>query len=133
MSALPVNDRLRISASQHTSKGKPSTEENDFEKQLKSELPAYLTSSKTSDVTMAELDGAELRSRGSLEFTESSILDTIVPLNSHIDIGEALGGSVERLDEGNHSPLATIPQRHALFFGQFLALPLKLCILLIRR
>lgn len=66
---------------------------------------------------MSGSDGAEPFSRGSLEFTESSILDTIVPLASNFDIDDALSGSVERLDEGNDSPLAAIPQRHALFFG----------------
>lgn len=59
----------------------------------------------------------EIRSRGSIEFVESSILDTIIPLGSDLDIEEVLSGSVERLDEGNDSPLASIPQRHALFFG----------------
>ena len=68
--------------------------------------------------------GEEIRSRGSIEFVESSILDTIIPLASDFDIEEALSGSVERLDEGNDSPLATIPQRHALFFGKQLNLPL---------
>lgn len=55
--------------------------------------------------------------RSSLEFTESSILDTIIPLASDLNIEEALSGSVEKLDEGNSSPLAAIPQRQALFFG----------------
>ena len=68
--------------------------------------------------------GDETRSRGSIEFVESSILDTIIPLASDLDIEEALSGSVERLDEGNDSPLAAIPQRHALFFGKFPNLPL---------
>lgn len=67
---------------------------------------------------MSESEGGESRSRGSLEFVESSVLDTIVPLASELNIEEALSGSVERLDEGNGSPLAAIPQRHALFFGQ---------------
>ena len=68
---------------------------------------------------MSESGVGEIRPRGSLEFTDSSILDTIVPLASDLDIEEALSGSVERLDDGNDSPLAAIPQRHALFFGQF--------------
>lgn len=55
--------------------------------------------------------------RSSLEFTESSILDTIIPLASDLNIEEALSGSVEKLDEGNGSPLAAIPQRQALYFG----------------
>jgi len=60
----------------------------------------------------------EIRSRGSIEFVESSILDTIIPLASDLDIEQALSGSVERLDEGSDSPLASIPQRHGLFFGK---------------
>ncbi|KAH8592412.1 TRAPP trafficking subunit Trs65-domain-containing protein [Bisporella sp. PMI_857] len=67
---------------------------------------------------MAEQDGSELRSRGSIEFVDSSILDTIIPLASDLNIENALSGSVERLDEGNDSPLAAIPQRHALFFDE---------------
>lgn len=58
------------------------------------------------------------RPRGSMEFVETSILETIIPLASDLNIEEALGGSLERLDEGNDSPLASIPQRHALFCGQ---------------
>lgn len=71
--------------------------------------------------------------RGSLEFAESSILDTIIPLASDLNIEEALSGSVEKLDEGNSSPLAAIPQRHALYFGLSSELLKKLSILLIRR
>lgn len=73
------------------------------------------------------------RPRGSLEFVETSILDTIIPLASDFNIEEALAGSVERLDVGNHSPLASIPQRHALFFGKSLTTQRKLCVLLMRR
>lgn len=65
---------------------------------------------------MAE-SNAEPHPRGSLDFVESSVLDTIVPLATNLNIEEALNGSVERLDDGNDSPLAAIPQRHALFFG----------------
>ena len=64
----------------------------------------------------------ERRPRGSLEFVESSILGTIVPLASDLNIEEALSGSVERLDNGNDSPLAAIAQRNALFFGRCLNL-----------
>jgi hypothetical protein len=67
---------------------------------------------------MGTPDVDEALPRGSLEFVESSVLDTIVPLASHLNIEEALVGSVERLDEGNDSPLASIPQRHALYFGK---------------
>lgn len=66
---------------------------------------------------MDEMEEEEARPRGSIEFVETSILDTVVPLASTLNIEEALRGSVERLDEGNDSPLAVIPQRNALFFG----------------
>lgn len=66
---------------------------------------------------MQELEVEAGRPRGSLEFAESSVLDTIIPLASPLDIEQALSGSVERLDDGNASPLASIPQRQALFFG----------------
>ena len=66
---------------------------------------------------MAESGEGEARPRGSVDFVESSVLDTIVPLASNLNIEEALSGSVERLDDGQDSPLAAIPQRHALFFG----------------
>jgi hypothetical protein len=69
---------------------------------------------------MSDLE-EEARPRGSFEFVEGSILDTIVPLASNIDIEDTLKGSVERLDEGNDSPLAGIPQRNALFFGKSIA------------
>lgn len=82
---------------------------------------------------MTEASEEEARPRGSLEFVESSILDTIIPVASELNIEEALSGSVERLDEGHDSPLASIAQRHALFFGQYLMSYCKHCILLIRR
>ncbi len=59
----------------------------------------------------------EARPRGSIELVESSVLDTIIPLETKLNIEDALSGSVERLDEGSDSPLAAIPQRQALFFG----------------
>jgi hypothetical protein len=68
--------------------------------------------------TMEELETEGTRSRGSIDFVESSILDTTIPLDGNLNIEEALGGSVERLDEGSESPLAAIPQRQTLFFGQ---------------
>lgn len=58
-----------------------------------------------------------IRPRGSLEFVETSILETLIPLDSEVNIEEALSGSAERLDQGNDSPLAAIPQRQALYFG----------------
>jgi hypothetical protein len=53
-----------------------------------------------------------------MEFVESSVLDTIIPSSTNISIEENLRGSVERLDEGDASPLASINQRHTLFFGE---------------
>ena len=66
---------------------------------------------------MQELESEEARPRGSLEFVESSVLDTIVPLANPLDIEEGLRGSIQRLDDDHASPLASIPQRLALFFG----------------
>lgn len=60
---------------------------------------------------------AEAPPRGSLEFVESSVLDTVIPLATELNIEEALSGSVERLDIGS-SPLSGIPQRDFLFFGK---------------
>jgi hypothetical protein len=68
-------------------------------------------------VEMAAVGEAEARPRGSVDFVESSVLDTIVPMASNLNIEEALAGSVERLEDGNESPLAAIPQRHTLYFG----------------
>lgn len=82
---------------------------------------------------MAENEVEEARPRGSVDFTESSILDTIIPLASNLNIEEALSGSVERLDEGTDSPLAAIPQRTALFFGKVLETLQRCGILLIHR
>ena len=70
-----------------------------------------------STVEMAESGEAETRPRGSIDFVESAVLDTIVPAASNLNIEEALAGSVDRLDDRNGSPLASIPQRHALYFG----------------
>jgi hypothetical protein len=82
---------------------------------------------------VAETEIEEARPRGSLDFVESSVLDTIIPLASNLDIEEALSGSVERLDDGNESPLASILQRQALFFGECPRLPSKFNVLLIHR
>ncbi|PQE11150.1 TRAPP trafficking subunit trs65 domain-containing protein [Rutstroemia sp. NJR-2017a BVV2] len=67
---------------------------------------------------MEETQPEESAPRGSLDFAESSILDAIVPLASDLNIEEALSGSVARLDEQNDSPLAAIPQRHAVYFDE---------------
>ncbi|TVY85361.1 hypothetical protein LSUE1_G000303, partial [Lachnellula suecica] len=69
-------------------------------------------------IVMAETEVEEAPPRGSLDFVESSVLDTIIPLASGLNIEEVLSGSVERLDDGNESPLAAIPQRQALFFDE---------------
>lgn len=66
---------------------------------------------------MQELEIEETRPRGSFEFVETSVLDTIIPFANPLNIEEALHGSVERLDDDHTSPLAAIPQRQALFFG----------------
>jgi hypothetical protein len=57
--------------------------------------------------------------RGSVEFVESSILDTIIPSSTGVNIEEALSGTVERFDVGSGSPLSAIAQRQILFFGKF--------------
>lgn len=77
----------------------------------------------THHITAVMVDTSEIetRPRGSVEFAETSILDAIVPLESDLDIEEALSGSVERLDEAQDSPLAGIPQRSALYFGKIAA------------
>lgn len=64
---------------------------------------------------------AEAPPRGSLEFVESSVLDTFIPLATDLNIEEALSGSVQRLDIAS-SPLSDIPQRDFLFFGKHLNL-----------
>ena len=66
---------------------------------------------------MQELEAEEARPRGSLEFVETSVLDTIIPFVNALNIEDVLRGSFERLDNGHASPLAPIPQRQALFFG----------------
>lgn len=66
---------------------------------------------------MAELEEDELPRRGSLEFVESSVLDTIIPLENDLNIEDALSGSVESIDDRGSSPLAAIPQRQAVYFG----------------
>jgi len=67
---------------------------------------------------MAESLDIEPHPRGSLEFAETSILDAIIPLENNLDIEAALGGSVESIDDPQDSPLASIPQRSALYFGK---------------
>lgn len=64
-------------------------------------------------------DGEQYQPRGSLEFVESSILDTVIPESTSVNIEESLSGSVEKLDEHNASPLSSIEQRQTLFFGEF--------------
>jgi len=65
-------------------------------------------------------DGRFSQPRGSLDFIESSILDTLIPSSTNVNIKEALSSSVERLDVGTSSPLSAIDQRQTLFFGKFI-------------
>ncbi len=67
---------------------------------------------------MDELEVEEPRSRGSSEFAESALLGTLIPLESNLNIEEALKVSVDDLDSTADSPLSGILQRQALFFGQ---------------
>jgi hypothetical protein len=64
---------------------------------------------------------------------ESSILDTVIPSSTAVSIEEALGGSVEHLDEGTTSPLSSIAQRQILFFGRSICCKLWFYVLLIHR
>ncbi len=66
---------------------------------------------------MQEPEIEESRPRGSVEFVETSVLDTFIPFANPLNIEEALSGLVERLDDGHGSPLASIPQRQALLGG----------------
>jgi hypothetical protein len=63
-------------------------------------------------------NGQQTQPRGSLDFVESSILDTIVPSSTSVNIEAALTGSVHRLDVATGSPLSAIAQRQSLFFGK---------------
>ncbi|KAL3428053.1 hypothetical protein PVAG01_01562 [Phlyctema vagabunda] len=67
---------------------------------------------------MMEPSEEERPPRSSLEFAESSILDTLVPLEEAVDMEQALSGSVQRLDDHHDSPLASIAQRQSLFFDE---------------
>jgi hypothetical protein len=88
---------------------------------------------KNLDNMMQEIEAEVARPRGSLEFVETSVLDTIIPSASSLNIEQALSGSVERLDDGSASPLASIPQRQTLFFGKSLGSSSKIFVLLIHR
>jgi hypothetical protein len=63
-------------------------------------------------------DGEQTLPRGSVDFVDSSILDTIIPSSTSMNMEEALSGSVERLDVASGSPLSAIAQRESLFFGK---------------
>ncbi|CAL3964133.1 hypothetical protein PZA11_001564 [Diplocarpon coronariae] len=67
---------------------------------------------------MDGIQSDEARPRGSLEFAETSTLDTIIPAASKLNIEEVLSGSAERLDEDYDSPIAAIAQRQTLFFDE---------------
>ncbi|KAI9846090.1 MAG: hypothetical protein M1837_004346 [Sclerophora amabilis] len=71
--------------------------------------------------------------RPSGEFTESTVLDTLVPFATDVDIEDELGNIHAQPDE-HDSPLAGIKQRQLLFFGQFrLAVQVQTVVLLIHR
>jgi hypothetical protein len=61
----------------------------------------------------------DTRPRGSVDFVESSVLDTILPSSNAADFEAALSGSLETADETNGFPLAGIAQRKSLYFGMF--------------
>jgi hypothetical protein len=69
---------------------------------------------------MSDDNSQPTQPRGSLEFVEDSILDTVIPSSTDLNIEENLGGYVERLEEGTAHPLSSIVQRHTLFFGKLL-------------
>lgn len=77
--------------------------------------------------------GEEVQPRGSLDFVESSVLDTVVPSSTAVNIEDALGGSVEHLDGGTASPLSSVAQRQILFFGRSACYRLQYYVLLIHR
>ena len=56
------------------------------------------------------------RSRGSLEFAESSVIQAIVPESTEADFEEKLA-SLLREDGNLESLLHTVPIRSSLFFG----------------
>lgn len=64
---------------------------------------------------MADSEDGEKHRRGSFEFTESSVLHTVLPQATYLNIEEALGGPGEGVQE--QSPLSAISQRQSLFFG----------------
>lgn len=68
---------------------------------------------------MSEDDHQALPRRSS-ELVEGSILTMIIP-SITVNIEEVLRGMVvERIDQGNASPISHIDQRHTLFFGKLL-------------
>lgn len=73
---------------------------------------------------MAEA-ASEFQPRNSIDFVESSVLDTIVSHATEFSIDENLNGSAEKLDNGDDSPLSAIAQRKFLFFGKCLLLNSK--------
>lgn len=60
----------------------------------------------------------DTRPRRSLEFIEGSALSTVIPSANEINIEETFNISNERTRGQFDSPLAAVPQRQALFFGQ---------------
>lgn len=79
-------------------------------------------------------DGEEdIRPRGSVEFVECSVLDSIVPASTNLDIETALNSSVATWAEGGAPSLAHIQQRQSLFFGKLTCDYNQAYILLIHR
>ncbi|KAI9738925.1 MAG: hypothetical protein M1818_005239 [Claussenomyces sp. TS43310] len=63
-------------------------------------------------------DSGGERPRRSLEFVETSTLETIIPAATTVDIEEVLNDSMEELNSGDGSPSSSIAQRRILFFDE---------------
>ena len=67
-----------------------------------------------SDEAMASVP----RGRGSAEFVESAVLETLVPESTDVDIEHELSELDKLEDDGDASPLSRIAQRRLLYFGE---------------
>lgn len=56
--------------------------------------------------------------RGSVEFVESSVLETVVPANSSIDIEDELDAWDGVVEDESSAILPFVPQRQVLLFGE---------------
>jgi hypothetical protein len=72
------------------------------------------------------------QSRGSLEFVESSIIQTVIPEHTELSLEEGLRASLAK-DGDVDAALQDITLRQAVFFGKLMFGPLKANILLIIR